>query len=223
VRSYLISMLSLLLVAIRIGEVKCRYMMTDSEAYRRAVCNYADDFEKILPQLDEQMWQLAVQTREKELFDFAGSGGNLGTAWFSHAKIVECTGDAAIFSDLEAWNHMNCFFRPIDKRVIMVNANGAGPDRSRALECLESMTHIRGTVFVVTDDADMPLPEPAVRILIPKAEYDWLAPLLNYLPISLYSGYLCELKGETYGRSGQPDWSFIAGTRILTESEIVMI
>ena len=223
VRSYLISMLSLLLVAIRIGEVKCRYMMTDSEAYRRAVCNYADAFEKILPQLDEQMWQLAVQTREKELFDFAGSGGNLGTAWFSHAKIVECTGDAAIFSDLEAWNHMNCFFRPIDKRVIMVNANGAGPDRSRALECLESMTHIRGTVFVVTDDADMPLPEPAVRILIPKAEYDWLAPLLNYLPISLYSGYLCELKGETYGRSGQPDWSFIAGTRILTESEIVMI
>lgn len=223
VRSYLISMLSLLLVGIRIGEVKGRYMMTDSEAYRKAVVDYAAAFEAALPALDQQMLELAQQTRERELFEFLGSGGNLGTAWFSHAKIVEATGDAASFTDMEAWMHLYCFYRELDMKVAFAYANTAGTDRSRAEETLGAMAQMKGKLFVITDSADMPLPEGCTRILVPACKYDWLAPLLNYLPVSLYAGFLCELKGETYGRSGREDWAPIAGTGLLTNSRIELI
>lgn len=223
VRSYLISMLSLLLVGIRIGEVKGRYMMSDSEDYRRAVCDYAAAFEKALPALDEQMLALAQETQEKELFEFLGSGGNLGTAWFSHAKIIEATGDAASFTDLESWMHLNCFFRELPKKVAIAYVNAAGPDRSRADETLGAMGQMPTTLLAVTDSRDAGLPAGVRPIVIPACKYDWLAPLLNYLPVALYAGYLCELKGETYGRDGRADWAPIAGTGLLTGSKLVLI
>lgn len=223
VRSYLISMLSLLLVGIRIGEVKGRYMMSDSQEYRAAVCDYADAFAEVLPRLDEQIYALAQETRERELFEYLGSGGNFGTAWFNCAKIIEATGDAASCTDLEAWMHLNCFFRELDKKVAMVNVNSSGPDRSRAEETLGAMGQMKGKLFVVTDSSDMELSENVVRILIPSCRYDWMTPLLNYLPNALYAGYLCELKGEAYGRGGRPDWAAIAGTELLGNSRMVLI
>ena len=223
VRSYRISMLSLLLVAIRIGEVKCRYMMTDSEKYRAAICDYATAFEAALPALDAQMLSLAQANTDKELFDFLGSGGNYGSAWFSHAKIIEATGDYASHSDLEAWMHLNCFFRELSKKLTMIYANDAGPDRSRAEETIHAIGQMKGTLCVVTDSADYPLPEKAERILVPAAAYDWLAPLLNDIPLSLLAGYLCELKHEGYGRGGREDWKPIAGTELLVNSKFVLI
>ena len=223
VRSYLISMLSLLLVGIRIGEVKGRYMMTDSEDYRRAVVDYAKAFEAALPALDEQMLKLAQETSSHEIFEFLGSGGNLGTAWFSHAKIIEATGDAASFTDLEAWMHLYCFYRELDKKVAFAYTNAAGTDRSRAEETLGAMGKMKDKLFIITDSAELELPETCTRIVIPACKYDWLSPLLNYLPVALYAGFLCELKGETYGRSGREDWSPIAGTALLTGSRIELI
>lgn len=223
IRSYRISMLSLLLVAIRIGEVKCRYMMTDSEKYRSAICGYAAAFDAALPALDAQMLRLAQANTDKELFDFLGSGGSFGTAWFSHAKIIEATGDYASYSDLESWMHLNCFFRELPKKFTMIYAGATGADRSRAEEAIQVIGQMKGTLCVVTDSADYPLPESAERILIPACPFDWLAPLLSDIPLSLLAGYLCELKHETYGRDGQEDWKAIAGTGLLTNSKFVLI
>lgn len=222
VRSYLISMLSLLLVGIRIGEVKGRYMMSDSEDYRKAICDYAGAFEKALPEIDEKVLKLAEETNDKELFEFLGSGGNLGSAWFSQAKIIEATGDAATFTDLEAWMHLNCFFRELSKKVAVAYVNADGPDRSRADETLDAISRIPSTVVAITDDVTI-LPDHVQAIQIPKCKYDWLAPLLNYLPVALYAGYLCEMKHETYGRDGRAEWAPISGTKLLTESKIVLI
>ena len=223
VRSYLISMLSLLLVGIRIGEVKGRYMMSDSEDFRKAICDYAAGFEAIMPALDEQMLALAKETQDKELFEFLGSGGNLGTAWFSHAKIIEATGDASSFSDLEAWMHLECFYRELPKKVAFAFVNSNGPDRSRVNETLGAMGQIPSLLLGITDSENANLPAGVRPIVIPAAKYDWLAPLLNYLPAALYAGYLCELKGECYGRDDRDDWKPIRGTGLLVNSEIVRI
>ncbi len=223
VRSYRVSMLALLLTAIRIGEVKCRYMMTDSEAYRTAICRYASDFEEALPALDRQMLRLAQASADKELFDFLGSGGSLGSAWFSHAKIIEATGDYASYNDTESWMHLNCFLRELPKKLTMVYAGANSPDRSRAEETIGAIGQMRGTLCVVTDSEAFPLPEKAERVLIPPCAHDWLSPLLNDLPLSLLAGYLCELKGESYGRGGREDWRPIAGTDLLTKSKFAVI
>ena len=216
-------MLSLLLTAIRIGEVLGRYMMTDSEAYRRAVCDYASAMEAALPQLDRQIWQLAQDNIGRELFDFVGSGGNNGTAWFSQAKIIEATGDYAAWSDMESWMHLNCFFRELDKKLTAVWAGESGPDRSRAEETISAIAAMRGTVVVITDSAEFPVPAGAVPVVLPAAAYDWLSPLLNYLPMALLAGYLCELKHESYGRGGRDDWAVTATTKLLTDSRIEIL
>lgn len=223
VRSYAVSMLSLLLVAIRIGEVRERYMMTDSEAYRRAIAEYAVAFDAILPALDEQMYEFAQATAEKELFDFLGSGGNYGTAWFDQAKIVEATGDTAFYNDMESWMHLNCFLRELPKKVTVIHANFNGMDRSRADETIGAIAAMRGVTAVVTDSTELPLPENVIRIPIPAAKYDWLAPLMNYLPMALYAGYLCELKHEAYGRGGRDDWKVTATTTLLTNSKFELV
>ena len=223
VRSYRISMLSLLLVAIRIGEVKCRHMMTDSEAYCAAVRKYAADFAAVLPAIDEKMLELAQSCVDKELFDFLGSGGNYGSAWFSHAKIIEAAGDYASYNDLESWMHLNCFLRELPKKVTVIYANQNGPDYSRAQETIGAISQMRGRLLVVTDSEAFPLPENAERILVPAAAYDWLSPLLNDLPISLFAGYLCELKHEAYGRGGREDWKTLSGTSLLTGSQFVLL
>lgn len=223
VRSYAVSMLSILLVAIRIGEVRERYMMTDSEDFRSAICEYADAFEVALPAIDEQMLELAEASTDKGLFDFLGSGGNYGTAWFHQAKIIEATGDYATYSDMESWMHLNCFFKALPKKMTVISANTLGPDRSRAEETIGAIAAMRGTTVVITDGTEFPLPENVVRVIVPGSRYEWLSPLLNYLPMALFAGYLCELKHEAYGRGGREDWAITATTTLLTNSKYVLI
>lgn len=223
VRSYAISMLALLLIAIRIGEVRMRYTMVDSEDYRSAIGEYADAFARALPIIDEQMLDLAQESEDKTLFDFLGSGGNYGTAWFSQAKIIEATGDFATYSDMESWMHLNCFFRELPKKLTVICANANGADRSRAEETIGAIAAMRGTTAVVTDSTEFPLQENVIRILLPGSRYDFLNPLMNYLPMALFAGYLCEIKHESYGRGGRDDWAITATTALLTNSKFVLV
>lgn len=223
VRSYLISMLSLLLVGIRIGEVKLRYMMTDSQAYRDEVCRYAKCFSESLETIDEQILRLAQENADKISFEFLGSGGNYGTAWFGHAKIIEASGDFASHNDLESWMHLNCFSKELEGRCTVIVSNEEGPDRSRAAETADTIGKMKGSLLVVTDSQDMELPEKAERIYIPKCKYDWMSPLLNYLPAALFAGYISKLKEETYGRSGQKDWEAVADIQLITGSKMEQI
>jgi len=181
--------------------------------------------ESAIPALDEQMLELAKECNDsgREFYDCVGSGGNYGTAWFNQAKIVEATGDYAYYSDMESWMHLNCFFRELDKKVTFINANFNGPDRSRAEESIDAIAAMRGLTVVVTENEDYPLPANVRRIVIPAAEYDWLSPLLNYLPMALMAGYLCEIKHEAYGRGGRDDWAATATTTLLTNSKIVIV
>ena len=106
-------------------------------------------------------------------------------------------------------------------KLLLANQNG--PDYSRAQETIGAISQMRGRLLVVTDSEAFPLPENAERILVPAAAYDWLSPLLNDLPISLFAGYLCELKHEAYGRGGREDWKTLSGTSLLTGSQFVLL
>ena len=71
--------------------------------------------------------------------------------------------------------------------------------------------------------AEEKLDPEAVPVVLPAAAYDWLSPLLNYLPMALLAGYLCELKHESYGRGGRDDWAVTATTKLLTDSRIEIL
>lgn len=223
VRSYLVSMLALLIIAIRIGEVKGRYTMEASQSIRDEICVYAEEFRNIMPDLDEQMFRAAEKYASKELFDFIGSGGNTGTAWFSQAKIIEATGEWATYSDTEGWMHLNCFFKHLSRKLTVQYASAKGPELSRSKELMTAISEMKMDFCVITDSRDLVLPEGTERIWIPGCQKDWMWPLLNYLPVSLLAGYLCELKGEAYGRGCRDSWKVCGTTELLTESRIEIL
>lgn len=223
VRSYLVSMLALAIIAIRIGEVKGRYLMTDAARYREEICQCSKAYQKNLSDLDKQMAEIARVNEQKKLFDFIGSGGNAGTAWFSQAKIIEATGEWAVWTDTEGWMHLNCFLKYLDKKFTMLYASYEGRDYSRSLEVLNVIANMKEKLYVVTDSDQLPVPKNVEKIILPKCTQEWMWPLWNYLPVALLAGYLCERKGETYGRGGRENWAACAGIELLTDSKIEIL
>lgn len=223
VRSYLVSMLALLLVAIRIGEVKGNYMMTDSECYRNEIVRYADAYGRIMEELDDRMFEIAVKNQKKTLFDFIGSGGNYASAWFSQAKIIEATGEWATLADTEGWMHLNCFLKHLDDKFTLMYASMAGPERSRSMEVMKAISQMKEELYLITDDSSVTFMDHVSAIYVPGCKYSWMWPLLNYLPVSLLAGYLCELQGESYGRGCRDNWSVCATTELLTNSKIEIL
>ena len=73
-RSYLVSLLALLLLAIRFGEVRGRYTMDQAMDYRADLLAQADALERALPAMDEQIKRLAGEWKDLEAFDFIGAG-----------------------------------------------------------------------------------------------------------------------------------------------------
>jgi len=223
IRSYLVSMLSLLTIAIRLGEVRGRYTMEKAQYYRNSICTYAEQFKGSLEKLDIQMFEIARRNASKDLFDFIGSGGNYATAWFSQAKIIEATGEWASYSDTEGWLHLNCFLKHLPRKFTMIYASSKGPELSRSLEVISAIGEMKEELYVVTDSEAMKLQPGITAIVIPGCEQQWLWPLLNYLPVSLLAGYLCELKGEAYGRGSRDNWQVCGTAKLLTDSKIQIL
>lgn len=220
VRSYLVSLLSLLLIAIRMGEAKCRYPMAKAEEYRMNICEYAKSMEEALEDIDDTMYEIAVKSVDMKMFDFVGSGCEYGTAWFSHAKIIEATGDYASFTNVEDWFHLNCFLKYIDEIFTMVITHKDSRAVSRTQELIEAMADMKRNLYLITDSDEYIIPEGVTQIQMPCCEERWMAPLFTQIPVSLLAGYLCELKHEAYGRGCRDNWSVCGTTDLLTKSKV---
>lgn len=218
VRSYLVSILSLISVAIRFGEIKCRYPMTVAEGYRKSICRYADDIEAILETLDEKIFRIAETNTGRRMYDFVSSGPSYATAWFGHAKIIEATGDYASYSGVEDWFHLNCFLREIPEIFTMIITQQGGREKSRIQELLDAMHEMGRDIWIVTEEDGYAIPDGVEEIRLPASPEWWMSPLFNQIPASLLAGYMCELRHEAYGRGVKGPWAVCGTTYLLTKS-----
>lgn len=108
-RSYLVSLLALLLLAIRIGEVRGCYTMDHAISMRKDILDQADRLEEMLPSIDMHMLDVANRWKHLEAWDFVGAGSDYATAWFGQAKVMEATGQYAMHINSEEWLHLNFF------------------------------------------------------------------------------------------------------------------
>ena len=141
-RSYLVSVLLLLLLAIRFGEVRGRYTMDQAMAYRDDILVQAAKQEALLPAMDDAMLALAKEWKDREAFDFVGAGQDYATAWFGHAKVYEAMGKYAMCVNTEEWLHLNFFMRRFDQIGTVVVCASDSHARSRAQEMPVSYTHL---------------------------------------------------------------------------------
>lgn len=207
-RSYLVSVLSLLLLAVRFGEVRGSYTMDEAMDIRRDMLAQADALEKHLPETNQTVREIAKQWQQLEAFDFIGGGFDYAAAWFGHAKIMEAIGKYSMHINSEEWLHLNFFLRSSERIGTVLVANTTNPCHSRNREVLQYMRKLKRPSIVLTDGSAPDFGLQAEYIHTPVTKYPINMPLTQFAPLCLLAGYLCEMNGEEYGRGCKGLWSF---------------
>ncbi|MFD0714519.1 SIS domain-containing protein [Paenibacillus sp. GCM10027626] len=223
VRSYMVSVLALLLLAIRFGEVRGCYTMDQAMSYRNDITAQADALESMLPEIDASIAELSSKWAHMEAFDFTGAGFDYAAAWYGHAKMFEAAGKYAMHINSEEWLHLNFFMRNYEKIGTVMFANSTNPALSRAKEAIRHAADDLGRpLLVVSDAARSDFPEKCVVVATPKTSYPVTIPLTQFVPAALLSGYIATIIGEDDGRGTKDNWSFARDGYAVKNSEIII-
>lgn len=221
-RSYMVSVMSLLLIAIRIGEVKGCYTMDEAMDMRFDMVAQGKELGRMLPAMTEQVYRIATQWKDMEAYDFIGCGFDYAAAWFGHAKIFEALGKYAMHINSEEWLHMNFFMRNVDRIGTIIVANTTNPAMSRNKELLQFAHDLTRPLMVITDGGKEDFGVDTTYVKVPKTKYQVNMPLTQYAPICLLAGYIMEMIGEVDGRGGEGVWHIADGARCIRQSEIIV-
>lgn len=222
-RSYMVSVMALLLLAIRFGEVRGKYTMDQAMEYRYDLKNQGRLLRELLPQMDEVCEKLAEEWKEYLCYDFAGAGFDYAAAWFGQAKILEATGKFAMHINSEEWFHLNFFARDARHMGTVVVGNTTNPAMSRTRELVKYANQLHRPLVVITDGGKEDFnDEEATYIKVPAPKYPISMPLTQYAPICLIASYIAVLTGEKYGRGCEGDWAFCKDGYCVKNSEIIV-
>lgn len=222
-RSYMVSVMSLLLIAIRIGEVKGCYTMDEAMDMRFDMVQQGRELGRLLPGMTKQVYAIAEQWKEMEVYDFVGSGFDYAAAWFGHAKILEAIGKPAMHINSEEWLHLNFFMRKVDKIGTIIIANTTNPAMSRNKELIQFAHALSRPLMVITDGGKEDFAVDINYVKVPKTKYQILMPLTQYVPICLLAGYIMDMIGEVAGRGCEGVWHIADGAHCIHQSKIEII
>lgn len=223
VRSYMVSLLSLLLLAIRFGEVRQKYTMDQAADYRKDILRQASELEAILPALVESTRALALRWKGMEAFDFVGAGPDFAAAFYGHAKIFEAVGKCAMCVNTEEWLHLNFFQRNVDRIGTVVVCDGRSLAKTRTGEVLlHAVVDMGRPTLLITDINSELTVENADIMRLPTTQFEITAPLLQFIPLALLSGYIARMVKETDGRGCEGPWAFARQGAGVAKSTIIV-
>ncbi len=220
VRSYMVSVLALLLLAVRFGEVRGKYTADEAMNIRMDMKNQASALEEKIEEIDAKVLQVAEEWKEHDVFDFIGSGFDYATALYGQAKIFEASGDRAMLINSEEFLHLNFFMAKPKNIATVLVANAENPCHSRNEEVLGFLKQLERPTFLVTDENDSLSAKH--KVMMPNPKYPINMPLLQFVPLALLGGYLASMKGEDYGRGCKPPWDFAMDGKAVKESKCLL-
>ena len=209
IRSYTVQLASLLLCAIRVGEL--RQVLTAAEAvrWRRRLLDLADCMAATIEAVDAPARETAERFSDHEDWVFLGSGPHYATALFSAAKLVESCGANAWGQDIEEWGHIQFFNRQEPTPTCLIVPPGRSLDR--ALELLPHVKAVGRRTFMVAhgDPAFLPVAVDAL-LPVPQPVPEPFAPLIYCLAGELLAYHLAEVRQTEFfhptgGASGAGD------------------
>lgn len=218
-RSYMVSVLALLLLAVRIGEVRGMYTMDQAMDYRYDMKNQGDLLEALLPQMAETCAKMAEEWKDFPCFDFVGAGFDYAAAWFGQAKMLEATGKYSMHINSEEWFHLNCFAKDPEHICTVVVSNTTNPGLSRTKDVIRYGKKLGRPMLVITDEDGA---EGVSCVTVPSPKYPVNMPVTQFVPMSLLAGYLSAMLGEQYGRGCEGPWSFCENGFCVQNNEIVL-
>ena len=199
VRSYLTSQVALLLIAVRIAEVRGTLNQDQAESARGEIRGLAQVMAQAIHDCTQPAIEMVREAMDAREFVYAGSGPNFGTALSSAAKMLEASGDPAVGQDMEEWAHLQYFARQKTTPTILITAGNR--DLSRAEEVAIAAKTIGRRLWVAAPSssekliqtADGHFPLPYVK--------EMLSPLPAAVPGELIAAFRAESLGETYFRA----------------------
>jgi len=199
VRSYLTSQVALLLIAVRIAEVRGSLNPDQAESARGEIRGLSQTLAHTIRDCAQPAMEMVRETMDAREFVYAGSGPNFGTALSSAAKMLEASGDPAVGQDMEEWAHLQYFAREKPTPTILITAGER--DLSRSEEIAVAAKTIGRRLWVAApasskkliQTADGHFPLPYVK--------EMFSSLPAAVPGELIAAYRAETLGETYFRA----------------------
>ncbi len=198
VRSFIVNQLALLMIAIRIGEVRGHLTSAEAANQRKELLGLAEVIEQTIRDNDAAVKRLAEEWKDATEFVFVGGGPNYGIALFSAAKLLEASGDPALGQDTEEWAHLQYFAREPGTPTFFITA--ADRDFSRALEVMVAAKQIGRRVAVICPKTATKLIELADAAFTFAPLKEMFSPLVTQVPGELFAAYRAEVIGEPFFR-----------------------
>ncbi|HEY59156.1 MAG TPA: SIS domain-containing protein [Anaerolineae bacterium] len=195
IRTYTASLMGLISLAIRIGEIKGNYHMNEANAMRKEIIDMGDMVDDTVKASIEVSKKAAEVCKNAPFISYTGSGPSLGSAMFCSAKVIEACGIFSAAQDLEEWAHVERFAYPLDFPVFIV----APPGKSywRALELAKGVKILGHPLMIVVEEGDKEIAEYADFVFPVKGKIrEAFSSLLYYQAGTVFSYYLAEKLGR---------------------------
>ena len=208
-RSYFTNQIALLVMAVRIGEVRGHLTTARANEVREQIRGLSEAIEKTIQLCDAPTKNLAEAWKDSDDYVFCGAGPNFATALFSAAKILEATGDTALGQDMEEWNHLQYFVRKPSSPTFIISAGQH--DLSRATETAVAAKQIGRRVVAVAPESAQSLHEAAGNSLLIADVPEMFSPLVSCIPAGLFSAYRSDIVDEPFFRNFEGGRDFEGG------------
>ena len=220
VRSYHMSLMALLLLAIRFGEVKDHYSQDEAAIMRRELLRCADVIEATIPAIEETSKKMAEALENEKSHVFVGDGPNFATAMFGAAKIIESAGVHAMGQESEEFAHLQYFSSTeMATPTYLISPGYRGHERVRDL--VPPLKAIGRQLIAIVPEGD--------KEIAPHC--DWVLPVVGQVPepftpmvyavaTELFAAHFSDQIGQPFFRTNIPAYqanSDIRNTPIRTD------
>jgi glucosamine--fructose-6-phosphate aminotransferase (isomerizing) len=206
IRSYTVQLLTLLLCALRLGEIRRVLSPAEAATWRGRLHEVAASMEETISANDALIHSLVDRWRNHEDWVFVGAGPSYATALFSAAKLVESCGVHAWAQELEEWGHIQFFNRQAQTPTCLIMPPGRSTDR--ALELLPYVKGIgRYTIAVAHGEQPFLPTQVDVVLPVPRPVDEVFSPLVYCLAAELLAYYLAEIRDTPFFCADRPGFS----------------
>jgi glucosamine--fructose-6-phosphate aminotransferase (isomerizing) len=206
IRSYTVQLLTLLLCALRMGEIRRVLSPAVATAWRQQLQEVASNMAATIQVNDALARQTAERWRDEPAWVFLGAGPSYATGLFCAAKLVESCGVNAWAQELEEWGHIQFFNRREHTPTCLIMPPGRSVER--ALELLPYVKGIGRHTLVVADSTQPFLPSQVDTVLpIAQPVDEVFSPLVYCLAGELLAYYLAESKDTPFFCADRPGFS----------------
>lgn len=199
-RSYFASMIAVIGLGAHIGVCNGTLTADCCDEIRMQIRSYVAAYESAYERIDDQMYELGQSWKDYWKFEIVGDEAEGYSAQFVEEKMIECAANFCSHADSEDWCHINYFLREPETIGTVFMVNSSAPDFDRMQYSIRSAVGIGRPTLVVSDAGKEHFPEEAAVCRIPPAPrtYEWLPPLMDFIPGSILSAYCAALAGRLF-------------------------